>query len=87
MNHTISVVAIGSSGFFTYIVKHNHLMNNHLNMLPKKIKFDLKCWGSLRRSPRPPNREGQAPPIINSSLRHCTQLFTSLTQLFVDLPS
>jgi len=27
-----------------YIVKiNNHLMNNHLNMLPKQAKFDLKC--------------------------------------------
>jgi len=35
--------------------------------LPKQAKFDLKCskmrwrlglrWGSLRRSPKPPNRE------------------------------
>jgi len=46
-------------------------MKNHLNILWKQAKFDLKCskmcwrlglrprprWGSLRRSPRPPNRE------------------------------
>ena len=46
-------------------------MNNHLNMLLKQAKFDLKCakmrwrlglrsrprWGTLRRSPKPPNRE------------------------------
>ena len=41
-------------------------MNHHLNMFPKQAKFDLKCskmrWrlglGSLRRTPKPPNREG-----------------------------
>ena len=47
-------------------------MNNRFNMLPERTSFDLKCskvrwrlglrprprWGSLRRSPRPPNREG-----------------------------
>src|SRR6218665_2175670 len=47
-------------------------MKNHLNILPKLASFDLKCskmrWrlglrprprcGSLRRSPRPPSREG-----------------------------
>src|SRR6218665_1583087 len=48
-------------------------MKNHLNILPKLALFDLKCfkmgwrlglrprprWGSLRRSPRPPNRKRQ----------------------------
>src|SRR6218665_1880882 len=48
-------------------------MKNHLNILPKLASFDLKCskmrwrlglrprprWGSLRRSPRPPNRKRQ----------------------------
>src|SRR6218665_1061525 len=48
-------------------------MKNHLNILPKLASFDLKCskmrwrlrlrprprWGSLRRSPRPPNRRRQ----------------------------
>jgi len=36
-------------------------MNNHLNMLPKQAKFDLKCSKmrlGLRRSPRPPSRKG-----------------------------
>ena len=52
-------------------------MNDHLNMLPKQTKFDLKCsrmrWqlgipqtplGSLRRSPKPPNiyRDGKLLP-------------------------
>src|SRR6218665_3717046 len=46
-------------------------MKNHLNILPKLASFDLECskmrwrlglrprphWGSLRRSPRPPNRK------------------------------
>ena len=35
-------------GKFFYVGLHckkvnNHLMNNHLNMLPKQAKFDLKC--------------------------------------------
>src|SRR6218665_2991731 len=48
-------------------------MKNHLNILPKLASFDLKCskmrwrlglrprprWGSLRRSPRSPNRKRQ----------------------------
>src|SRR6218665_1812818 len=48
-------------------------MKNHLNILPKLASFDLKCskmrwrlglrprrrWGSLRRSPRLPNRKRQ----------------------------
>src|SRR6218665_2202132 len=48
-------------------------MKNHLNILPKLASFDLKCYkmrwrlglrpsprgGSLRRSPRPPNRKRQ----------------------------
>jgi len=43
-------------------------MNNHLNMLLKQAKFDLRCskmrWrltplGSLRCSPKPPNHEGK----------------------------
>src|SRR6218665_2164783 len=48
-------------------------MKNHLNMLSKLASFDLKCskmhwrlglrprprWGSLRRSPRPPNHKRQ----------------------------
>src|SRR6218665_744733 len=48
-------------------------MKKHLNILPKLASFDLKCskmrwrlglrsrprWGSLRRSPRPPNRQRQ----------------------------
>ena len=51
-------------------------MNKHINMLLKQAKFDLKCfkmrwrlvlrpsprWGSLRRSSKPPNREGKPLP-------------------------
>jgi len=46
-------------------------------MLPKQAKFDLKyvfSWGSaqtplggLRRSPKPPNREGKPLPFLISS--------------------
>ena len=59
-------------------------MNNHLNMLPKQAKFDLKCskmrWRLYMLRPRsrrvdygsskPRNREGQTPHITNSWLRH-----------------
>ena len=42
-------------------------MNNHLNMLPKQVKFDFKCskmrWRlGLTTLPKPPNREGKPPP-------------------------
>ena len=49
-------------------------MNNHLNMLPKLAKFDLKCvggWGSVpypawevgyTMLPKPHNREGKPLP-------------------------
>src|SRR6218665_579934 len=47
-------------------------MNNHINILPKRAKFYLKSsktrCGSLRRSPRPPNREGT--PTRNYCLLH-----------------
>ena len=57
-------------------------MNNHLNMLPKQAKFDLKCskmrswlgyrpdWGAYDA---PPNHliVRETHPILNSSLRHC----------------
>src|SRR6218665_1272607 len=68
-------------------------MNNHLNVLPKQAKFDLKCSkmfaapaGELTTLPQTPNREGQTPPIINSWLCHCEkkilgiEVYTSLTQ-------
>ena len=67
-------------------------MNNHLNMLPKQAKCDLKCskmsaapTGELTTLPKTTNREGQTPPIINSWLRHCEKIlsievYTSLTR-------
>src|SRR6218665_1449159 len=48
-----------------YVVKNNQLMNNHLNMLPKQAKFDLKCskrrW-RLGLRPRPRWGAYDAPP-------------------------
>src|SRR6218665_126625 len=76
-----------------YIVKlNNHLMNNHLNMLPKQAKFDLKSSKMCARShyrelttlPKTHNREGQTPPIINSWLRYCEKKILSIEVYFAD---
>src|SRR6218665_475958 len=47
-------------------------MNNHLNMLPKQTKFDLKCskvrWGAYDASPDPLVGRGFPPSALASAL-------------------
>src|SRR6218665_4123782 len=67
LNLAISSVAKGVLGvnpslalriFYINCKKNNHLMYNHLNMLPKQAKFDLKCskmcWRGEKAEDSPP---------------------------------
>src|SRR6218665_3821771 len=66
-------------------------MNNHLNMLQKQAKSDLKCskmrWrlisapdpaGGAYDAPPNPLIVRETPPIINSWLRHCAHIHTHM---------
>jgi len=72
-----------------YIVKNNHLMNNHLNMWPKQAKFDIKCskmrwrlglrpkprWGAYDAPPYPLVGRGFAPSALATTWsRSCDRL-------------